>query len=498
MSSFFNENKKNHLWLSIQYMVVVVISLITLKLNLINFGTELFGYWILVASLWGFGRVLDFGLSTSLVKFVAEFNKKDDSQLKYLLSSCLFLMIFLGLVIFIIVYVVGQLFYFNSTEIIRVKYYQNVWDVFLILGASFYVNYLTNFVKSIFEGMSNFVLPSILNIIYSIFILLSVLVSYLLDLQIVYLALFYLCSSLVYLTLFVVSYKIKYRSIEISLKYVNFLMVKRVFSFSLAIQGATIFGSLIDPIVKYLISSQTTIGAVSVYEIARRFVSAITGLFNTTFRTILPKASTLTTLQDYKNFIYKESLNLSRLGIIYSGTIFGIGAFLIPQVILFFFGFREAVLVFLILAIPESINNFGFSIYNFLIGIGKANLVVLIQLINVTIITISVFLGLKIFDNILGLFGYGLTVTWVNILMLLFVRKISGISIKKYFNLTSIYKLIVLIGFILTAIIILSYGKIETLYITLSLGLLSIPIFFTDLKIIINYIYSSFIPRQNV
>jgi len=310
----------------------------------------------------------------------------------------------------------------------------------------------------------------------------SVVICFIFNLQILILAYSFLICSLLNLIFTFILFRIYYPDIRISWKFVRFDFAKKVFSFSLAIQGSTILGSLIDPLIKYLIGNFSSVGLVSIYEIARRFVTAIAGLFNTTFRPILPKASILTTKEDYKDFVYSECAKLSKLGITYSGTVFGMGALFIPIIIQQVFNYDEAILMYFILAIPESINNFGYSIYNFIIGIEKAYFLALVQLINLTIIGLSVSAGLIIFGNTLGLLGYGLTVVLVNILMLIFVREAAGISIRQYFTISKIYKLIILLLLLLGPIFILYYNFSYLYGLIVVLGIISVAIFISDLK----------------
>jgi len=155
-------------------------------------------------------------------------------------------------------------------------------------------------------------------------------------------------------------------------------------------------------------------------------------------------------------------------------------------------------LIFFILAIPESINNFGYAIYNFLIGTGKAFFLVIIQMINILIIGFSVYIGLAIFGNLLGLLGYGLTVVLVNILMILFVRSVAGISIRKYFLLSRVYKLLILLMFLLTAIFLLSNNYLNLYIIIFSLGCLSVIVFINDLKNFSSLIFKKFEFKRDV
>ncbi|MBT8387787.1 MAG: oligosaccharide flippase family protein [Ignavibacteria bacterium] len=475
-------NKANSLWLAIQYGLAIIFSLVTLKLNLEHFGKELFGYWILVASLWGFGKALDFGLGTSLIKFVAEYNHKDPLYLKPLLSSCFYLFTILGLLILAIIYGIAQVIYFGSPHIISADYNELIWNVFILLGLSFYINYITIFFRSSFEGMNDFVMTSKINIANSIFILSSVCITSYFSLSLIALAFLLLASSVLTSTIYFIIFTNKFSHALFTWKYIELSIVKKVFSFSLSIQGAVLLGSLIDPIIKYLLGSLNNIGSVSIYEIARRFVTAITGLYDTTFRTILPKASVLFSKDAYKSFIYNECVKLSKVGIFYSGIFFGAGTIVITFIIKLVFGYDEAVLLYLVLAIPESINKFGYSIYNFFVGTGRAHFLIFIQFINVVVIGLSVFLGLIIFKNSLGLLGYGFSVLGVNFVMMWLVRKVASVSVIKYFVLSGAYKSILLLLLLLLAIFSIYFQYLNITFTVIILSGLSLMLFISDVK----------------
>ena len=61
-------DKKNSFWLSAQFSMTLIVSLINLKINLVHFGSQLFGIWLMLAAIWGFGTALDFGFGTAVVK----------------------------------------------------------------------------------------------------------------------------------------------------------------------------------------------------------------------------------------------------------------------------------------------------------------------------------------------------------------------------------------------------------------------------------------------
>ena len=249
----------------------------------------------------------------------------------------------------------------------------------------------------------------------------------------------------------------------------------------MAVQGAAVFSSLIDPVIKYLLGN-VSVSSISSFEIAKRFVTAITGFFNNTFRTILPKASVLSPGESYKNFIIGYCDKLSKLGITYSGIVFGIGAIVLAYIIKKVFGVDEAILIFLILALPESVNKLGFPLYNFLLGIGKANFLAMMQMINLSIISLSVYFGLEITHSSIGLLGYWGSVIVVNLIMMWYTYKITSISVWKYLNFSGTFKLVYLNLLLLTAVVGIYQYNYNEITLLIGLSLFSIFIFFSDVK----------------
>ena len=104
------------------------------------------------------------------------------------------------------------------------------------------------------------------------------------------------------------------------------------------------------------------------------------------------------------------------------------------------------------------------------------------QFINLTVIGLSVFFGLIILKNSLGLLGYGFSVLIVNLIMMWLIHKVTDISIKKYFILSGAYKSILLILFLLFAIFAIYYEYLNTYSSIFILSGLSLILFATDFK----------------
>jgi O-antigen/teichoic acid export membrane protein len=257
--------------------------------------------------------------------------------------------------------------------------------------------------------------------------------------------------------------------------------VKKVLGFSLSVQGITIFSALIDPTVKYMIGTYYHVTVIPAYEIARRCAMAISGLYFNAFKIILPKASVLKLPKEIKSFIINDVMKYSKIGITYSGLIFGVGALPIIFIIYYIFGMHEVVLIFLILSLPESINNFGYATYNFLLGVGKVYLLGIVQLNNLICVVLGLFIGFNYFHGLLGLLGYFFSVTIGNIIMVMYMNKKWNISYRNIFMQSKLYKLIALIMLMIIVISFVYEGQMPLYPIIALLSGISYLIFHADI-----------------
>ncbi len=476
-----SSDKKNSFWLALQYIIGLVLSLIALKLNLTHFGENVFGMWLIFISFWGIGNALDLGFGTTIIKFVAEEKeKKEYLKISQIVSVGFLFFIITGILLLILGGIASFIFFLGNEKIVSSKLLSTAQNILLILGFNFYFQYISLFFRSILEGMSNFVALSKIVILYNILNLALVIGVTILDLSIIKLAIGMVTISVLTSLVYYIYIKKIYNNIQINIKLINRGTIKNLLKFSVSIQFSTIFSSLIEPSIKYIIGTYTTLSFVSLYEVGRRFATAVSGLFSNSFKTILPKTSLLKNPIEYREFLYKDGLNLSRFGILYSGFTFGIGSFLFGIIIYFFFRSDGILITFLILCLPESINNFGYLMYIFIIGIGKPHFVSIIQGINLIIISASLIICFQLFDSILGLLGYFLTVVFVNILMLFYVKYVSDISIKKFLTQAKIFKLLFLILLILVGTFCLYFNILNQLVVTSFISILSFLIFRND------------------
>lgn len=483
-------NKKNSFWLAIQFTTTMLFSFITLKLNVDQFGAELFGMWIVFASLWGLGSNIDFGFGVAIIKNIAEAKRDNDSEkINQLLGTGFVLFVIFGFFIAAVSGLIGMTVYFSNKNIVPQKFYSAGLEVFIVLGINFYFRYLWIFLRSVLEGFNNFVISSALTISNSVIILLSVIIIFYYKLNLIVLAYCYVLSSIILILVWIFIFKTKFRSYRLNIKYFKFSLIKGLLKFSFSVQLASIFGALMDPLTKYIIGNYSALNTVPIYEIGRRFALAISGLFSNTFRTILPRASVLRNTGEYQSYFTSEITNLIKLGNTYSGITFGVLLLFIGVIIDFWFKLDGAIIIFLILATPESINNFGYPTYMFIMGIGRADFLAKLQLINLVMVAVCMTLGFIILGNISALYGYGISVMAGNILMLLFLQKKVKLNLKNFILETKLYKLFGLnIALVFTVIFLLMTNGKALFMLLIIISMLSFIIFFSDSRNVIKKI----------
>ena len=477
------ENKKNSIWLSIQFIASLLFSLITLKLNFLQFGEDIFGIWILLISFWGITSIVDFGFGIAIVKYIAMANQNNDSKdINEVASTGLIIFLFLGIILLAVGLFSGYLIYFSNNRIIPENDTHNFVRVFFLLGISFYFQYLIIFFRSIFEGFNSFVITSKLTLANNSLILISVIINYILNLDIWTLALFYSISSLFLLFLYYLTLKLKLKNIKITLSKFRLSTAKMMFGFSFKIQIAALLGASLDPIIKFIIGNYSSTSVISYYEVARRFALAISGLFNTAFKTILPRTSILKTNEEYGKYILNEGIKFSKFGIVYSGAFYGIFSICILIIIHFWFGIEQSIIIFFLLSLAESVNNSGYMVYTFFTGIGKGIYLVIIQFSNIVLIIGSLVLGFIIFKDQIGLIGYFIAVSIMNLFMLHLLKRETGINISLYLKKIEISKLILLL-FLISLVVLLNYIFSINIYIlSSSLSVLCVLFFLKDIK----------------
>ena len=422
--------KRNNIWLAAHYIFTMVASLVSLKFNLLNFGSDIFGVWVLISSIWGLSNVVDLGFGLALIRAVSK--ERDNPEMLGRVTSTGFVFFFLfGFVILSVGFLIGNFYYIENPALIKSSIKLSATHTNLLLGLFFYVNYISTFFRSVYEGLGKFIFYSKIAIIYSFLTLLAAFFSWLFALDIAGLATLMLVAATVQLLLLVVFSKTSNMLPGFKPSNFNFGIFRTLFSFSIGVQGATILGTAVDPVLKYIIGSGLNVSYVGYYDIAKRFSQASSGLFFAAFRTIYPKASRIAK-EEEKDFLLNESLSLSQKGILYGGLVFMASSPIFAAIFIYFYSSPLSYNIFLLLTLVESVNLFGYSYYSMLMGTGKAKFLALVQLINLIGVAVFLFIGIKLTGSYVGIGGYSLTIILGNFLILTYIKRTVDISRLSY------------------------------------------------------------------
>jgi O-antigen/teichoic acid export membrane protein len=242
------------------------------------------------------------------------------------------------------------------------------------------------------------------------------------------LAVAWVILSSVQLLIYAFSFKFSQKEIEFKFSGISPKTLMRVLNRNFSLQAVALLATAIDPIIKYTIGVCSSTSNVSVYEIARRFVVALSGVFSSAFRNTLPKISMLKTRQEYQDFLSLEASHISKLSVIYSVFGFGILAPVFLVISEKFYRTESAFIVFLILVLVESTNNIGYIYYTYIIGVKRERFLLILQASNVLFTYVFLTLGFKFFDDSIGLLGFYLSVLISSFLIFYFVSIFSGLS----------------------------------------------------------------------
>jgi len=476
-------DRKNSIWLSAQFIASVVMYLVTLKINILNYGEHDFGIWIVLTALWSFSYNLDFGIGTTVVRYVAKYRDDDINVLNKILSTSFVISISIGLALILFGYLASYLLYFTNTKVIAADRVNDFISAFLLFGPAFLMQYVVFFYKSIFEGMSNFVLTSKMTIIQSVMLLAGVLVLWKLHSSLIWLSALTIMVNAVILGSYIIFFRKVKTGLELRFSNYNKATLKEIVAFSSSVQAINIFYSLIDVVIKNIIANYYQASFATVYEISRKFAVAISGLFFSAFKYILPKSSALKNEKDISDFLKNDIIRYSKYGLIYSGLTIGVMSFPLALFIMIMFGNKAILVTFLILAMPEAINNYGYSIYTFILGQGKIHFLAFIQFLNLFITSISVMIGISIFKSPLGLLGYFISVTIGNALIVGLLKKQYHIDVLKLLKDLGIYKLVIFEGILFAAVIMFFVSSINYYYIFGTICLMSLFIFGRDIYV---------------
>ena len=330
---------RNSLFITLSRIIYIACNIILTPLIIHYVGLEKFGIWVLFSALTSYFNLMDMGVGTSFVKFLAQYYaKKDIEKFNSVANTGLVFNVFIFFPILSIVFLFRHgIFNFLNIQIIQGDQIELVFlGVLLIL----LVNVITSSYTAILVGVQKLVMFSSLNVVANlarIFLVLILLKSGL-DLKAVLAGQFLFLSivnigSIFYAKKIIPEFKINFFLFKLS-------RLKEMFFYGIKLQASQLAFLVHRHADKFLVSHLMNLSSVTYYQVAQQVAFAIRTLTAFILPVVLPVASELHALSDNNGLKKLNDQGLKFLLII----LLGLGGFVFitaHQIILFWLGSTE-------------------------------------------------------------------------------------------------------------------------------------------------------------
>ncbi|MCM8833254.1 MAG: oligosaccharide flippase family protein [Candidatus Omnitrophica bacterium] len=287
-------NFKNSLYGSVGFILPLVITLITTPYIIKKLTPEVYGLYILAISLMGLLSFLDLGFGQGIIKFISEYEAKNDRKaIQDVIGISFFVYLIMG--------IIGSVIIFLSTdylvELFKVedKYKELAKQAFYIASFGFFLNFITNVFSPIPNALQRYDIAAKVQV--SIYLVLNLLIIILLysgyglkEVMIANIALA-IIKLVVYFSLY------RWLLPDIPFKpYFKVDVFKKIFSFSFFTAVNSITGNIVYRLDKMIISSFLGTSAVTYYTLPFMIIQACQGLIASANNFLFPASSGLASL----------------------------------------------------------------------------------------------------------------------------------------------------------------------------------------------------------
>jgi len=299
-------------------IATMLVNFIILPYIVAKAGEEPFGIYVLVITFSGYMlTTMDFGVSSALTKFIAEYIGEDDrDKIKRIVNASFSFYVIIGLISAIILFGLSFSFHdlFNVSPANVTVSRQLLW---VAAGASLFVWPGRTF-DGILQGIQRYDWRAIIEIAAALLIAGSAYLIFALGGNIVhYLLAYYLVMVFRYICSFIIG-NVRILKIRISFPYFDKETFKKMFSFSVFIFLASLFGIIYFHVDNLVIGAFISISAVTIYAVAYMIMEAFRTVNSLIGAPLVPAASLM---EGLKNFAEQRILLLK--GTKYMALIFG-------------------------------------------------------------------------------------------------------------------------------------------------------------------------------
>ena len=386
-----------------QVLVVGIVYLLLYRYLLVTLGIELLGVWSLIIASTSLALIANFGISTSIIKFVATYHARHDFEsLKKLIFTASVFIIVTYSIISIVILIAGT---YVLPHFIEAKYLPIALEILPFSLISLVINALGGVISSCLDGIQkNYIKSYIVSFTSVLLFVLSVLLTPKFGLK-----------GLIFAQI-VQAVVVLFTSIYFLSKYIkgiftfqwnwSKILFKEIIDYGLKMQALSFMQMSFEPVTKALLSKYGGLAMVGYYEMASRLVTQLRGLIVSANQVIIPVVAEA----KENNSNYVKELYVKTFSIVLLFDIVLITGIIITAPIVSFLWIGEIVPFFLFAVVLNSIVAFinicSNPAYFSYLGEGKLDWL------------IYSYLAISIINPVLGYFlgihfgGYGVILGW--------------------------------------------------------------------------------------
>lgn len=419
-----------------QVLIVGIVYLVLYRYLLVTLGIELLGVWSLIIASTSLALIANFGISTSIIKFVATYYARNDfDRLRKLIFTAAVFIIGTYSIISVVILIAGT---YVLPHFIEAKYLPIALEILPFSLLSLIINALGGVISSCLDGIQkNYIKSYIVSFSSIVLFALSVLLTPKFGLKGLIFAQIFQAIIVLVASIYYLSKSIK--SIFTLQWNWSKSLFKEIINYGIKMQALSFMQMSFEPVTKALLSKYGGLAMVGYYEMASRLVTQLRGLIVSANQVIIPVvAEAKETKETYVKELYIKTFSIVLLfdivlitGIIITAPI--VSFLWIGKIVPFFL---FAVVLNSIVAFVNICSNPAYFSY---LGEGKLNWLIY-SYIAITLLNpiLSYFLGIE-FN------GYGVVVGWniaflIGSLLVLFsYHQKNHISLKSLLSLHDLW-----------------------------------------------------------
>jgi len=382
---------RNSLSGTVQVLLTAILTLLSVPVFINTLGLELYGAFSVVTVVGNLNFIVNFGLNSALLVYVAKQGKCRESDLDIAVTRTL--LVFLIFVISIIVFLLGRVI---IKDILKIPdgYLKESTTLFYLLIISNAVLLLGQINTAILDALQKIHITNACQFIYSLIYWVGIITVVKMGGRLPEVGLMALSASIIWFIILSIISRKTWGKSDIKGFWHEFLRVaKKQITFGIKIYMTGLIGFLFEPLSKLLLSNFIGLNAVGLYEIGLKVKGQLYSIFSKALYPLVPFIAHFENKKILKARLFDLSKILVLIAIPVSITL----AFTLTILVKLWIG-SENYIDASIFVISQTMMVLLFSfpivpIYQFLIATNKAEKNILIQLLNV-IVNLVLFFGL--------------------------------------------------------------------------------------------------------